>query len=105
GDPEFFFMRWKCEIPLADIKTFQQKFLNPILTDICKWYDWLTAPASKGEPHWTDPWGSDNDCHWQFPFGVYNPLTEGRVTDVDEFMASGSMVGLQQATTLFKELN
>lgn len=34
----------------------------------------------------------------------YNPLAEGRPTDLDNYLADGSTVGLQQADDLFPEL-
>ncbi len=42
--------------------------------------------------------------HWQHPFGVYNAMNEGGCTDLDEYLASGNVVGLRQIDNLFPEL-
>jgi hypothetical protein len=42
--------------------------------------------------------------HWRHPFGVYDALNEGGSSDLDEYLETGSTVGLERASTLFPEL-
>lgn len=98
----YFFMRWKAEISATDIERFKTRFLNPILEQLCLWYDWI-----ENNP---DPFNSDYvkqsiGIHFQYPFGTYNPLTDGGgATDVDEYLLSGNKTGLERAESLFGEL-
>lgn len=107
-DPGYFFMRWKAEVSQADIKRFEKEFLQPILEQLCDWWEWI----SKSD----DPFSPNDGCenqldqsvrssvHWRTPFGFYNTLAEGRSTELDEYLATGSMLGLQRADELFPEL-
>jgi hypothetical protein len=92
----FFFMRWNVRISQNDIDRFKHRFLDPFLTTLCDWYDVVT----KG--HYLDPFFSP--LHFQTPFGLYNPIAEGRGTDVDEYLENGSKIGLRRADKLFREL-
>jgi hypothetical protein len=38
------------------------------------------------------------------PFGVYSPLLDGGGTEYDEYLSTGSTVGLVRTDRLFKEL-
>lgn len=94
-EPEYWFMRWTVDITPADITRFKKEFMEPFLENLCCWYDLQigkspTIPAS---------------ClHWRLPFGIYNPIAEGYPTDAEEYMATGSTVGLVRTETLFPEL-
>jgi hypothetical protein len=94
--PGEFFWRWKSDITPADVERFKVRCLNPLLEQLCDWWDWITQP------------GDDilNCCgpHWQHPFGVYNTLDEGGSTDLDEYLETGSEVGLKRVDNLFPEL-
>jgi hypothetical protein len=54
------------------------------------------------------PWGDNlahpSAIHWRHPFGVYDALNEGGSSDLDEYLETGSTVGLEKASTLFPEL-
>jgi len=94
-DSEFFFMRLQVEVSKSDVEKFKTRCLNPVLEQLCDWWEWVV----EGE----DPF--DHRCrHWQFPYGVYNPLTEGRSSDLDEYINTGSEIGLDRTETLFREL-
>ena len=41
---------------------------------------------------------------WRHPFGSVNWLDEGGSSDLDEYLATGSTVGLRQVEELFPEL-
>ena len=51
-----------------------------------------------------DPFGRKSGIHWREPYGIYDPVREGGVGDLDEYLETGNRVGLVRATTLFPEL-
>lgn len=97
GEPEYFFMRWKCVVTPGDITKFKRQCLDPLLQELCLWYDWV----AQGNPWELQEAGG---VHWRFPYGVYSPLTEGRESDIDEYLQTGGMVGLHKVDSLFGEL-
>lgn len=96
GDPANFFARWKVPVLPTDIAKFRRECLDPLLEQLCDWWEWV-----QNNP---DPFGKGNEVHWRHPFGVYNVLDEGGSSDLDEYLASGSEVGLQRVDKLFNEL-
>jgi hypothetical protein len=104
--PEFFFMRWNVSIHKEDIRRFKEKFLNPCLEQLCWWYDaeMVKLDRSPKSPDLKSIVYLIDSINYQMPFGVFNPLTEGGSTEVDEYLRSGSMLGLERATTVFPEL-
>lgn len=99
-DEHFFFMRWKVDFTSNDILRFRKQFLNPILEQLCDW--WEVIVRDDGE----DPDGIWNSMyHFRMPYGIYSPVFEGRPTDVDKYLETGSTVGLHRAEKLFKELD
>lgn len=102
------FARWKVEITPADITRFRNQCLNPILEQLCDWWEWITKAK--------DPFSPNDGCetpkdksvhssiHWTHPFGVYNILDEGGSTDLDNYLETGSELGLTRADNLFPEL-
>lgn len=101
-EPEYFFMRWKIDISREDIDRFRRDSFDPILEQLCCWYDSLVIPSNleKRSIRIMEP-----AClHYRFPSGVYNPVAEGRETEYDEYLRTGNTVGLQKVKTLFPEL-
>jgi len=94
-DPSYFFMRWNVQLSSDDIERFKQRFLNPTLERLCIWYDWVSSGGLFDTP---------NAIHWQYPFGVWNPIDQSGASELDEYLATGSKVGLERKTTLFPEL-
>ncbi len=105
-DPGHFFMRWRVEVSPADMERFRREFLDPILEQVCDWYKIVTD----GE----DPFSIarfDGDLsypvpalHWRTPYGCWNSLASGYTTAFDEYLESGSTLGLEKADKLFTEL-
>lgn len=96
-EPEYWFMRWKSEVSYSEIKAFKTEFLDPFLEQVSYWYETVAGI--------THEFPFDPKClHYRLPYGIYNPIAEGGVTDFDEHIASGSTVGLEKVTTLFPEL-
>lgn len=96
---EEWFARWKVEISQADVERFKTRCLNPILEQLCDW--WQTI-ADDGK---CKVWGGSSNMHWQHPFGVYNVLDEGGSSDLDNYLETGSELGLQRTDNLFPELS
>lgn len=95
-----YFLRIKSEVFPSDIARFKKLCLNPLLEQICDWYDYVT----KGK----DAFGVDrpgwNSLHYMSPFGLYNPLEQTGQTDMDNYLETGSEIGLHRVETLFTEL-
>jgi hypothetical protein len=106
-DPAYWFMRWKCEVTAEDYAKFEQRFLIPILEELCNWWEYVSASPNY-DPRQRPTTAAVNSrllgTHWQYPYGVYNVLAEGGSSELDEYLASGSELGLQRIETLFGEL-
>lgn len=96
-----FFMRWRIEVTNQDIVRFKMECLDPILEQLCDWYEevgrFCNTRASITEL-------VRSKLHFRYPFGIYNPLTEGGDTYLDQYLLNGSTVGLARADNLFPEL-
>lgn len=93
------FARFRCEISPADVAKFRRECLDPILEQLCVWWEHVTCETGK-----IDPFDSAFGFHWRHPFGVYNSVDETGWSDVDSYLESGSEVGLQRVDELFPEL-
>lgn len=103
--PDWYFMRWSVNLCQQDIEKFRTQCLNPILEQLCDWWEWIKYAGE-------DPFLQDASkmpfptygIHWRHPYGVYNPLDEGGSSDYDEYLESGSEEGLARVNDLFPEL-
>lgn len=93
-----YFMRWTVEITAADIEKFEKEFLRPALMELCEWWDVIMARSDNPFAY------SERSRHYRLPYGIWNPIAEGRVTEVDEYLATGSTLGLDRVDNLFPEL-
>jgi len=99
-EPEHYFMRWRVEVTPADLERFKREFLNPILEQLCDW--WEAIQECDGEPFNAPT--PHQGRHWRTPYGFYNVLAEGGSAELDEYLATGSEIGLQRVQKLFTEL-
>ena len=90
-----YFLRVKVEVYQSDIDCFKKMCLNPLLEQLCDWYEYVT--------NWSDT-TVPNRVHFMSPFGLYSPLLETGQTELDNYLENGSEVGLQRVETLFTEL-
>lgn len=102
AEPETYFMRWQVEVTPGDVLRFRRECLDPILEQLCDWWEWVLS--YRGESPFLSKFDSRNDMHWRHPYGVWNPLDNGAESDLDEYLNSGSEVGLTRTGNLFKEL-
>lgn len=97
AEPEYYFMRWQIEVTEADIIRFKHDFLTPILEQLCDWWEWINSPIGRKNPF-------ADHLHWRTPYGFYNVLAEGGSAELDEYLATGSELGLTRTDNLFPEL-
>lgn len=103
SDPGYFFMRWNAVVMPGELQKFERVVLTPILEQLCDWWQYMELVNFS-------PWSKEasksvtNRLHWQHPYGIYNIVNEGGSSDVDEYLSSGSEVGLVRQTKLFREL-
>jgi hypothetical protein len=109
GSPGEFFYRWRIEVSPADIQNFRRMTLDPLLENLLDDYEWWRECLDK---KW-DPFDyrerasgypQHRQRHYRHPYGVRNVLDKGGSTDLDHYLDSGSMMGLDRVTSLFKEL-
>lgn len=99
-EPDHFFARWKSTVTARDVETFKVQCLNPVLEQLCDWWEMVTT---KGDP-FSPSNNKGHSLHFRFPYGVYNPMTEGTASDYDAYLETGSTVGLRRTDDLFPEL-
>ena len=100
-DPAYFFFRWEAIVTEGEILRYKQQTFIPMLEQLCDWWDYMKLCGF-------EPWDYKNldlnHVHWRHPYGIYNVLNEGGVSDIDEYLTTGSTVGLQYTDKLFTEL-
>jgi len=104
ADPNYWFFRVRAEISARDIQVFRDTCLNPILEQLCWWYNETTNQET-----YRDMAGSNGryeypPLNYRTPFGVWSALEEGGATEYDAYLESGSEAGLRRVETLFTEL-
>lgn len=98
-DPKHYFMRWVVTITPADLIRFRRECFDPILEQLCDWWQFIRPDKNIKGP-FSGSWG----IHWRHPYGTYNPLDEGGSSELDEYLATGSTLGLVRVNNLFPEL-
>lgn len=96
-EPETYFMRWTVTITPGDITKFRRTCLDPLLENMCGWYEYVTTGRNS--------LASLMPMNWRHPHGVRNILDEGGSTDLDDYLETGSTLGLKRVDKLFGELN
>lgn len=104
--PETFFMRWRIEVSQADVDKFRRTCLDPILENLCWWYEQVTYRGDTPHKFMADIFHRYGvpPMNWRHPFGCRSVLDEGGASDLDWFLETGSEVGLQRVDELFGEL-
>ena len=96
--PGYWFHRWTARVLPDDVTRFRERTLDPILEQLCCWYTSVTDPRPNATP--VPAWAQN----WVHPFGVTNSIDEYGYSDLDEYLLSGSTVGLERVDELFPEL-
>lgn len=95
AEPDYWFFRVEAKVSAREIKVFRDAFLDPILEQLCCWYDTIS-----GKPTLVPSYAQN----YRTPFGVYSALEEGGATEYDACLATGSEIGLKRVDSLFREL-
>jgi hypothetical protein len=96
----YYFMRWKSEVEPTAIDRFCKECLNPILEQLWDWWERgqsTRAIGAKAEIRL-------DSLHWRHPYGVWNSLDAGGATAYDNYLLTGSEIGLRRVDKLFTEL-
>lgn len=93
------FCRWFIPISSIDISRFQHDCFDPILEGLCDWWEWQEANGFE------DPKKLPvTPLHYRYPYGIYNILHEGGLSDIDAYLENGSTLGLRRVIDMFPEL-
>lgn len=108
-EPEWFFMRWKVEVSPQDIERFRTEFLDPCLENLLDDYEWWKHSYSTDLPVFdyqtrASRFPNHRSYVYRLPYGIWNTVAEGRVGELDEYLATGDTLGLTRCTNLFPEL-
>jgi hypothetical protein len=111
-EPKTFFARFQVNLTKLDIARFEKQCLVPLLENVCDDYEWWADCFAHGKANGYDIYDHHVRAesfghfprHYRHPFGVRNILDEGGATDLDEYLISGSEVGLTRLDRLFREL-
>lgn len=106
---EEFFFRWKVNISEEEVNQYEHKTLIPILENILDDYEWWSFCKKEKQ----DPYNGNlrmhefkKHCsrHFRLPYGIYNPIAQGRLGVMDEYLSTGSTISLENVDNLFPEL-
>lgn len=99
-EPETYFARWKVDFSPGDLDRFRQRCLDPILENMCDWWEQVSKQnCGPVAGNYRTP------MNWQHPHGIFNPIDNGGETEIDEYMRTGSLTGLERRTVMFEELS
>lgn len=104
-DENYFFRRFKVEVTSEDVARFRRECLDPILQAIYHWYSYISEDLQLTGGQL----GESGDVigralHWRHPFGAANSVDLYGASDVDNYVNTGSTIGLERSTKLFSEL-
>lgn len=98
SDPDHFFKGYTVYVSHEDIERFEKQFLIPKLEHLCDWWEFISTTS--------DPFSMDGyGLHYREPYGIYDPLKEGGVSNYDNLLDTGSRIGLDVTDNLFPELS
>lgn len=111
-NPSKFFFRTKVDLTPNDVNRFRRECLDPILENLCDWWHHVSTKMSDPFspavhiPYTVTNINSDlpQYRHYRFPFGVFNPILEGRRGSYAEYLLTGNKHLLTKVPTLFREL-
>lgn len=98
AEPEEYFKRWRVNLTDQDIKKFKDTCLDPLLESLCNFWDLVEDDQIDNLEY------LKYGLTYRTPYGCYNSLAEGIPTAIDNYLDTGSTLGLQRTTDLFPEL-
>lgn len=99
AEPDYWFFRIRAEISDRDVEVFTTTCLDPILENLCSWYEQVTDQSG-----WKCGTMLSPPLNYRTPFGVYSALEEGGATEYDCCLETGTEIGLRRVHNLFPEL-
>lgn len=104
---EYYFKRWQVTLVADDFKKFERECLIPLLENLCDDYEWWRLCWENGFSPFSD-WENRPETHYarhyRTPYGFWNTLERGGMSELDEYLATGSELGLERVSDLFSEL-
>jgi len=115
-NPTKYFHRWRVSLTLNDLNIFRNRYLFPLLEQLCDWWDsikdnpldpWMTNGWEKTGASSYVPKRIRNKHHFIRPFGIYDPqLNSGRGDYHEHIISNGAnRAGLKTLDTVFPELD
>jgi hypothetical protein len=104
SDPEYFFHRWQVVLSNHDVARFRRQCLDPILESLCDWWEHISSCYRVGVDNFYSKSGWSGVTHLRTPYGLWNSLADGGMGPMDEFLNTGSDIGLERTDNLFPEL-
>ena len=98
-DPDYWFFRVRAEVSDRDLEVFTDQCLDPLLENLCSWYEQVTDRTG-----WQSGTMAAPPLNYRTPFGVWSALEEGGSTEYDHYLESGVEIGLRRVHKLFPEL-
>jgi hypothetical protein len=99
-NPDHYFYRHEYIFSESDLHEWQCRTLNPNLESLCLWWESIKANPTN---RWATPSGEVNVHHYERPFGVYEPMTNGKGEFFD-LIVNKNPRNLVRVETLFPEL-
>jgi PD-(D/E)XK nuclease superfamily len=99
ADPDYWFFRVRAEVSDRDLEVFTDQCLDPLLENLCSWYEQVTDRTG-----WQSGTMVAPPLNYRTPFGVWSALEEGGATEYDHYLDTGTEVGLRRVHKLFPEL-
>ena len=108
-EPDTYFMRWNAIITPTDFSKFKEDCLHPVLENLCDDYEWWEFCHNAEQSPYDylmrgKKFPEHRRRHFRLPYGIYNPIAERRMDEIDEYLLNGSEIGLRRVTNLFPEL-
>lgn len=108
-DPSYYFRRWKSDVSTQEIELFEKQTLQPVLENLLDDYEWWSHCKIKNVDHFDyrerrQLFPQHRARHYRLPYGLYNLIKEGGFADIDDYINTGSKIGLQTCTNYFPEL-
>lgn len=94
-DTSYFFQRIEVTLIPQDVDEYEERVLDPLLTQLVDWWDYVVK--HEGKP----PWGP---LHWMTPFGVYNSFRDSEFDDYSDYLLTGDDQRLTTVKNLYEEL-
>lgn len=108
-DPSHYYTRLKVIVSSEDIETFKHQCLFPVMENLIDSFEWWDYCINKEVDvydylHRQKQFPHHYPRHYRTPYGIYNTIAQGGMTEIDHYLANGSTIGLTRVTKLFTEL-